>query len=90
MKLFWTREAVEDRRTIYDYIEAENPRAALALDELFSDLADLLPTNPQLGKSGRVSGTRELVVHRHYILVYDIEGQAVRVLRVLHSAMLWP
>ena len=90
MKLFWTREAVEDRRTIYDYIEAENPRAALALDELFSDQADLLPTNPQLGKSGRVSGTRELVVHRHYILVYDIEGQAVRVLRVLHSAMLWP
>lgn len=90
MKLFWTLDAVQDRRTIYDYIEAENPIAALALDELFSDQADLLLTNPYLGKTGRVSGTRELVVHKHYILVYDIKEQDVRVLRVLHSALLWP
>ena len=35
MELFWTQEAIQDRDAIYDYIEADNPVAALALDELF-------------------------------------------------------
>jgi plasmid stabilization system protein ParE len=35
MKLFWTTDAIQDRDEIYDYIEADNPVAALALDELF-------------------------------------------------------
>jgi len=34
MPLYWTSEAIADRETIYDYIEADNPLAALALDEL--------------------------------------------------------
>lgn len=29
MKLFWTPEAIRDRDDIYDYVEAENPAAAL-------------------------------------------------------------
>ena len=33
----------------------------------------------------RVTGTRELVVHHNYILVYDVTGEFVRVLRVLHA-----
>lgn len=32
MQLFWTPEAIQDRDEIYDYIEATNPVAALALD----------------------------------------------------------
>jgi hypothetical protein len=34
MDLFWTPAAMQDRDDIYDYIEADNPAAALALDEL--------------------------------------------------------
>jgi len=37
MELFWTPEAAQDRDEIYGYIEADNPAAALALDELFSE-----------------------------------------------------
>ena len=33
MKLERTPEAVADRESIYGYIEADNPAAALALDE---------------------------------------------------------
>lgn len=33
MRLFWTPEALDDRRAIFDYIEADNPMAALNLDE---------------------------------------------------------
>jgi len=62
VRLFWTPEAIDDRCSIYDYIEADNPSAALALDELFSEKANRLIDHPGLGRVvGRVAGTRELV-----------------------------
>ena len=89
MELFWTPEAIQDRSEIYDYIEADNPVAALTLDELFAEKARYLVDHPGLGRPGRVAGTRELVVHPNYILVYDVAGNRVRVLRVLHAARQW-
>ena len=90
MKLYWAAEAIADRVDIYDYIEADNPEAAVVLDELFSKAAERLQIHPMLGRAGRVDGTRKLVAHENYILVYDIGGDKVRVLRVLHSARQWP
>ena len=60
MGLFWTPEAIQDRDDIYEYIEADNPAAALALDDLFAEKASRLADHPGLGKPGRASGTREL------------------------------
>ena len=88
--LFWTRESIQDREEIYDYIEADNPEAALALDELFAEKASRLVDHPSLGRSGRVVGTREMVVHQNYILIYDLKIDRIRILRVLHSARQWP
>lgn len=90
MRLFWTPEAIQDRVEIYDYIEADNPTAALALDELFAEKAGRLIDHPGLGRPGRVTGTRELVAHHNYILVYDVAGDLVRILRVLRAARQWP
>lgn len=90
MALFWTPEAAKDRDVIYDYIEADNPTAALTLDELFAEKATRLVDHPGLGHAGRVPGTRELVVHRNYVLVYDTAASVVRILRVLHAAREWP
>ena len=90
MKLFWTPEATQDRDAIYDYIEADNPAAALALDELFAEKAVRLVEHPSLGRPGRFAGTRELVAHQNYILIYDVVSDLVRVLRVLHAARQWP
>lgn len=90
MELFWTPEAIQDREEIYDYIEADNPLAALALDELISEKAARLVDHPVSGRLGCVAGTWELVAHQNYILVYDVVGEKVRVLRVLHAARQWP
>ncbi|MFZ4538902.1 type II toxin-antitoxin system RelE/ParE family toxin [Propionivibrio sp.] len=90
MKLVWTRPAREDRKVIREYIAADNPSAALDLDELLSEKAARLVDHPGLGRPGRLQGTRELVAHRNYILIYDVAGDLVRVLRVLHAARQWP
>jgi toxin ParE1/3/4 len=79
-----------DRHAIDDYIEADNPNAAVSLDERFSVAASRLSGHPYLGRPGRIRSTRELVVHQNYILVYDVAGAGIRVLRVLHVARQWP
>jgi addiction module RelE/StbE family toxin len=90
VKLVWTRPAREDRKVIREYIAADNPSAALDLDELLSEKAARLVDHPGLGRPGRLQGTRELVAHRNYILIYDVAGDLVRVLRILHAARQWP
>jgi len=90
VKLFWASEAIQDRENIYDHIEADNSSAALALDELFSEKAARLSDHPNLGRIGRVAGTRELVAHHNYILVYDLCRDVIRILRVLHASRKWP
>lgn len=69
MELLWTPEAIQDREAIYDFIEADNPIAALALDELFEEKAGRLIDHPCLGRLGRIAATRELVAHQNYILI---------------------
>ena len=90
MELFWTPEAIRDRDDIYDYIEADNPLAALALDELFSARAAMLVDHPHSGREGRVPDTFELVVHSNYMLVYDTSDKRLRILAVVHTARHWP
>ena len=90
MKVLWTPEAQQDRVDIWDYITAGNPRAAVRMDELFSDAAARLSEHPKLGKQGKIPGTRELIPHESYRLVYEIDQQTVWVLALVHTARQWP
>ncbi|RDL25057.1 type II toxin-antitoxin system RelE/ParE family toxin [Pseudomonas jessenii] len=39
MKIIWTKNAVQDREDIWDYLHAENPKAALEMDRRFTEAA---------------------------------------------------
>ena len=90
MELLWTPEAVRDREDIYDYIEGDNPLAALALDELITERTSVLQDFPRIGRDGRVPDTFELVVHSSYMVVYNIVETQVRILNIVHTARQWP
>jgi addiction module RelE/StbE family toxin len=92
MKIVWTDPADSDREMIVLYIAQDNPSAAIKMDKLFTDAADSLIHFPLKGRTGRVPGTRELVVHRTYLLVYslDTENDAVYVRAVIHTSRQWP
>lgn len=90
MKLIWKPLALADRERIMDYIAEDKPQAAIDLDEAFERTADQLLLNPRMYKPGRVKKTREAVVHPNYIMVYAIEGNTISIVRVLHSAQVWP
>ena|SRR5271170_285970 len=91
MRLEWSAYALADRTVIFDYIEADNPRAAVAVDARIREKVATLARFPESGRTGRIEGTRELVISRTpYIVAYRIAGSTVRVLRVLHGSRRWP
>ncbi|MGK6321334.1 type II toxin-antitoxin system RelE/ParE family toxin [Sphingomonas sp. DT-204] len=91
MRLVWSQRALEDRRAIFDYIETDDPRAAVMVDERIEAATWRLVAYPQSGRIGRVEGTRELVIARTpYITPYRVIGDVVRILRVIHGARIWP
>ena len=88
--LEWKRVAVDDLLAIVDYISDENPDAAERLREKVEMCAMNLLNQPKLYKHGRVEGTREMVVHRNFVLVYAEDEERVVILRFLHTARQWP
>jgi toxin ParE1/3/4 len=91
MQVEWSVFALADREAIFDYIEADSPRAAVVMDDRIEARVEGLARFPKMGRPGRIDGTRELVIGRTpYIAAYRIVGKTVRILRVLHGAQQWP
>jgi toxin ParE1/3/4 len=91
VRLEWSHFAQADRDAIFDYLEADSPQAAITVDERIREQVEGLGQFPESGRTGRVDGTRELVIQRTpYIAAYRITGDTVRILRVLHGARQWP
>jgi addiction module RelE/StbE family toxin len=84
--------ALADREAIMDHIAQDNPNAAADLDAEFEAKAENARQRPALYRTGRVRGTREIVVRPNYVMVYRIEdeGGTLAVLRVFHAARQWP
>lgn len=83
-KLRWTRRALGRLDEIAAYIAQDNPiRATTFVRELREKGAML--AEHQLGKPGRVYGTKELVLHKHYLAVYRVKDHEVHILTILHT-----
>lgn len=65
----WTRQAIRDRASIFDYIVAQNPLAALSIDHNFEQAAIQLGQFLHSGKISLVLGSRELLPHPSYRLI---------------------
>ena len=91
MKIAWTRQAVEDLNSAHAYIAADRPTAAVHIAERIKNAIHSVSRYPEIGRPGRVEGTRELVVAgTPFIVPYRIKRDRVEILAVLHSARRWP
>ena len=90
MRVLWSAYARTRREEIFDYISSDNADAALHLDESFSRCARLLESHPNIGRTGRIEGTRELVVQPHYVLVYEVGEDSVEILTIQHTSRRYP
>lgn len=91
MQVRWTLPALADLDSIQDYVAERNAAAAYGLVNAILDRTEaLLPANPELGRAGRITGTRELVLPgTPYVVAYRIT-EAVEILAVMHGASEWP
>lgn len=90
MKVLWTPQARRDRADIWTYLSAQDLLAAARMDQRFSDVAAVLADFPLSGREGSVIGTRELIPHASYRLVYEIIGDTAWVLALAHTSREWP
>jgi toxin ParE1/3/4 len=86
----WKQTAIDDRDEIVEHIALDNFDAAIKLGALLMDKSMVLDQHPMMGRVGRIKGTRELVAHPNYILIYRVAGEVAEVLRVKHAAQQYP
>ena len=75
-----------DLQKILQYIEQDNEQAARALATGFRKTAEHLTQHPFIGRRGELEGTRELMLHRNYLLTYRVSSEAVEILQIWHVA----
>ncbi|MGZ8846056.1 MAG: type II toxin-antitoxin system RelE/ParE family toxin [Pyrinomonadaceae bacterium] len=91
MKVVWTREAIRDLIEARDHVAADDPTAAARLASRIIRATEKLAQHPEIGRKGRLRGTRELVVsNTPYFIPYRIQSGRVELLRVYHGARLYP
>ena len=91
MKIRWLNLALDDLDEIVLYISRDNPDAARLMVRRLWDAAKILTGHPEMGRPGRVHGTRELVVgDTPFVVPYRVVGTEIQILRVLHGARNWP
>lgn len=86
----WKGSALNDLAEIIDYIEQYNPVASSKLHRQIVHVTENLPQHPYLYRPGRVPGTREIVVHPNYLVIYHIDELQIEILRVLHARQEYP
>jgi addiction module RelE/StbE family toxin len=89
MKLHWTPVALGDLESLRDFIALDKPDAAADMVDLILEAIESLRRFPEMGRRGRVSGTRELVV-RPFIVAYRAHNDLVELLGIIHSGRRWP
>jgi toxin ParE1/3/4 len=91
MQVKWLRKALLNLDQEAAHIAKDNPKAAAEFVTHVRHSVSVLFTHPNMGRQGRVPGTRELVITQFpYILPYRVRENRVEILRVFHTARKWP
>lgn len=90
LPISWRAAALDDLSNIVAYIATRNPLAAEALYDRVQSAVVPLSEHPYLYKPGREAGTREIVVHPNYVVVYRVTQNCVEVTSVLHARQQYP
>ncbi|MGJ5096397.1 type II toxin-antitoxin system RelE/ParE family toxin [Bradyrhizobium oligotrophicum] len=87
----WTRRTLRRLDEIGSYIAEDNPAAAARVVARIILRVESLAESPDIGRPGRVAGTRELVLTDiPYIVPYRPTTAGIEILTVMHSAQRWP
>jgi toxin ParE1/3/4 len=91
LNLHWTPIAIAHLHAAYDYVAEDSVAAAESLLDRIFTAAEAATRFPQIGRQGRVAGTRELVIAgTPFVVAYRPRRNQIDVLAVFHGARRWP
>lgn len=90
MQIIWRARAKSNLAKIIRYIANEDPAAARQIKDRLESAILPVAEHPYLYRPGRVPGTRELVAHPNYILVYLVAFERIEIVNVLHARQEYP
>jgi plasmid stabilization system protein ParE len=83
--------AIQDLECALDYIHSERASAAEPVLSRIEASLETLSHHPELGRAGRVGGTRELLVMgTPFLLAYRKKADRLEILAIIHGALRWP
>lgn len=86
----WRPQARKSLAQIVRYIAERNLIAARSMRQRIESAVLPLSEHPYLYKPGRVPGTREVVAHPNYIVIYRVLVDCIEVVDVVHSRQQFP
>ena len=90
MKVVWSRRAIRHLVSLREYIEKDSEQSAALVSERILKAIELLQNHPEMGRPGRVLGTRELVVPgTPYIIPYRLRHGRLELIAVFHGRQKW-
>lgn len=89
-QLEWKQIAEDDLANIVDFIAEDSLASAERFAANIRAKAEKLREHPEICRVGRKRGTRELVAHPNYLVIYRVRGEIVEILRVKHASRAWP
>lgn len=92
MQLRYSRRADNDLFDLAEYIAQDDVGAALRTRDEIERQVEHLKAFPDMGRAGRIAGTRELLIAGlPYIVIYrEQRSDTIEIVRVLHGAQQWP
>ena len=86
MPVVWLAAAVQDVLSIRTFIAKQDPQAAQNIALRIDQAISLLGTMTNMGRPGRIFGTRELVISgTSFLAIYRVGNGRVEILRVFHG-----
>ncbi|MEF1254923.1 type II toxin-antitoxin system RelE/ParE family toxin [Vibrio sp. M260112] len=89
--ILWEEESLNDREKIFDFLYDFNPKAADKTDEIIEAKVDDLLDQPQMGvQRDGIRGRLLIIPEISMIVSYWVEGDIIRIMRVLHQRQKFP
>ena len=91
MKIVWSRRVIRHLVRLREYIQKDSEQsAAMVADRILKAVA-LLASHPEIGRPGRIVGTRELVIpDTPYVVPYRVRRERLELIAVFHGRQKWP
>ena len=91
MRIVWSRRAIRHLTHLRDSIARDSEQNAALIARRILEAIDLLHSHPEMGRPGRLTGTRELVVPgTPYIVPYRVRANGLDLIAILHGRQKWP